>query len=71
LRERAQRPRALESGQRISRIGQDGERYFLDEQQVAQETERARAGRGKELHLGSDLFLAIAALRAFRSAGNQ
>jgi len=34
--------RSLESGQRISRVGQDGERYFLDEQQIAQETERAR-----------------------------
>ena len=34
--------RALESGQRIARVGQDGERFFLDEQQVAQETERAR-----------------------------
>ena len=33
---------ALESGQRISRIGQDGERFFLDEQQIAQETARAR-----------------------------
>lgn len=33
---------SLESGQRISRVGQDGERYFLDEQQIAQETERAR-----------------------------
>ena len=34
--------RALESGQRISRIGADGERFFLDEQQIAQETQRAR-----------------------------
>ena len=34
--------RALESGQRISRVGKDGERYYLDEQQTAQETERAR-----------------------------
>lgn len=34
--------RALESGQRISRIDSQGERYYLDEAQVAQETERAR-----------------------------
>jgi hypothetical protein len=33
---------ALESGQRLSRIDKDGERYFLDEQQIAAETERAR-----------------------------
>jgi hypothetical protein len=34
--------RTLESGQRIARVGTDGERYFLDEQQIAQETQRAR-----------------------------
>jgi hypothetical protein len=34
--------RALESGQRISRVDKEGERYFLDEQQTAQETDRAR-----------------------------
>ena len=34
--------RALESGQRISRIDKQGERYYLDEQQTAEETERAR-----------------------------
>ena len=34
--------RILESGQRISRADKDGERYFLDEQQIAAETERAR-----------------------------
>ena len=39
--------RSLESGQRISRVGQDGERYFLDEQQIAQETERARQAVAK------------------------
>jgi hypothetical protein len=33
--------RTLETG-RVSRTGKDGERYFLDEQQIAQETERAR-----------------------------
>jgi uncharacterized protein DUF4124 len=33
---------ALESGQRLSRIDKNGERYFLDEQQIAAETERAR-----------------------------
>ena len=39
--------RSLESGQRISRVGQDGERYFLDDQQIAQETERARQAVAK------------------------
>jgi hypothetical protein len=34
--------RILESGQRISRVDKEGERYYLDEQQAAQETERAR-----------------------------
>lgn len=34
--------RALESGQRISRTDSTGERYFLDEQQIAQETAKAR-----------------------------
>ncbi|HTN28138.1 MAG TPA: hypothetical protein VL180_10165 [Burkholderiales bacterium] len=34
--------RALESGQRLSRVDKNGERYFLDEQDVARETERAR-----------------------------
>ena len=34
--------RILESGQRISRVDKDGERYYMDEQQTAQETERAR-----------------------------
>jgi hypothetical protein len=34
--------RTLESGQRIARTGKDGERYYMDEQQIAQETERAR-----------------------------
>jgi len=34
--------RALESGQRLSRVDKEGERYYLDEQQTAQETERAR-----------------------------
>ena len=34
--------RALESGQRISRVDKEGERYYLDEQQTAQETDRAR-----------------------------
>jgi len=34
--------RVLETGQRISRVDKDGERYYLDEQQTAQETERAR-----------------------------
>lgn len=34
--------RTLESGQRIARTDKDGERYYLDEAQVAQETERAR-----------------------------
>jgi len=34
--------RVLESGQRIARLDKAGERYFLDEQQTAQETERAR-----------------------------
>lgn len=34
--------RVLESGQRIARTDAKGERYFLDEGQVAQETARAR-----------------------------
>ena len=34
--------RALESGQRLSRIDKNGERYFLDEQDIARETARAR-----------------------------
>jgi len=34
--------RSLESGQRIARTDSTGERYFLDEQQVAQETAKAR-----------------------------
>lgn len=34
--------RILESGQRIARVDKQGERYFLEENQVAQETERAR-----------------------------
>jgi hypothetical protein len=34
--------RTLESGQRISRTDSKGERYFLDEAQVARETEKAR-----------------------------
>ena len=34
--------RILESGQRIARADKEGERYYLDEAQVAQETERAR-----------------------------
>ena len=34
--------RILESGQRVARMDQQGERVFLDEAQVAQETERAR-----------------------------
>jgi hypothetical protein len=34
--------RSLESGQRISRVDKDGERYFLEDQEVARETERAR-----------------------------
>ena len=34
--------RTLESGQRIVRTDASGERYFLDEAQIAQETARAR-----------------------------
>ena len=34
--------RILESGQRISRVDKEGERYYLDEAQTAQESERAR-----------------------------
>jgi len=34
--------RILESGQRIARVDKEGERYYLEEAQVAQETERAR-----------------------------
>ncbi len=34
--------RALESGQRITRVDARGERYFLDDAQIAQETAQAR-----------------------------
>ena len=34
--------RILESGQRISRADKEGERYYLDEQETAAETQRAR-----------------------------
>jgi flagellar motility protein MotE (MotC chaperone) len=34
--------RVLESGQRISSVDKEGERFYLDEQQTAQETERVR-----------------------------
>ena len=34
--------RALESGQRISRVDKDGERYFLEEKEIEAETQRAR-----------------------------
>jgi hypothetical protein len=34
--------RTLESGQRITRTDAQGERYFLDDAQIAQETARAR-----------------------------
>jgi hypothetical protein len=34
--------RALESGQRVARTDSKGERYFLDDAQMAQETTRAR-----------------------------
>ena len=34
--------RTLESGQRISRIDSKGERYYLDDSQIAQETGKAR-----------------------------
>ena len=41
--ERAQAAlRTLESGQRISRTNAQGERYFLDDAAISQETERAR-----------------------------
>ena len=41
--ERAQAAlRTLESGQRVSRTNSQGERYFLDDAAVAQETEKAR-----------------------------
>jgi Domain of unknown function (DUF4124) len=39
--------RTLESGQRISRTDSKGERYFLDEAQVAQETVKARESVGQ------------------------
>ena len=34
--------RTLESGQRISRVDKDGERYFLEEKEIEAETQRAR-----------------------------
>jgi len=40
--------RTLKSGQRIARTGKDGERYYMDEQQIAQETERARQTEQKD-----------------------
>jgi hypothetical protein len=39
--------RTLESGQRISRTDSKGERYFLDEAQIAQETAKARDSVGQ------------------------
>ena len=39
--------RTLESGQRISRTDSKGERYFLDEAQIAQETAKARESVGQ------------------------
>jgi hypothetical protein len=38
--------RTLESGQRISRTDSKGERYFLDDAQIAQETAKARESVG-------------------------
>ena len=34
--------RALESGQRVARVDSKGERYYLEDAQIAQETARAR-----------------------------
>jgi len=34
--------RILESGQRIARVDKEGERYYIDEAQTAQESEKAR-----------------------------
>lgn len=34
--------RALESGQRISRVDSNGERYYLDDAQIGQEVQKAR-----------------------------
>jgi hypothetical protein len=34
--------RTLESGQRISRVDKDGERYFLEDKEIEAETQRAR-----------------------------
>ena len=34
--------RILESGQRISRVDKDGERYYLEEKEIEAETQRAR-----------------------------
>ena len=39
--------RTLESGQRISRTDSKGERYFLDDAQIAQETAKARESVGQ------------------------
>jgi type IV secretory pathway VirB10-like protein len=39
--------RTLESGQRIARTNPSGERYFLEENQVAQETAKARQAAQK------------------------
>jgi len=39
--------RTLESGQRISRTDSKGERYFLDEAQIAQETAKASESVGQ------------------------
>jgi len=39
--------RTLESGQRISRTDSKGERYFLEDAQVAQETAKARESVGQ------------------------
>jgi hypothetical protein len=39
--------RTLESGQRIARTNPSGERYYLDEKQVAQEVAKAREAMQK------------------------
>jgi hypothetical protein len=58
--------RTLESGQRIARVGTDGERYFLDEQQIVAAKPSARATSSEELQLKPPFL--IAALRLHRSA---
>ena len=63
LRARAGTLRTLESGQRIARTDAKGERYFLDDAQIAQEAARARR-RAAVVQLARQRFAAARAAGA-------